>query len=67
MAQYTCIPSGKTVPPCPSGTAPDTISVTSADAPEYYSGNFDHIPVQDLVVLLLLVVCFLFGIGMGRK
>ena len=67
MAQYTCIPSAKTVPPCPSGTAPDTVTVDSADTPEYYAGNFDHIPVQDLMVLFVLVVCFLFGIGMGRK
>ncbi len=67
MAQYSCVPSAKTVPPCPSGTAPDSITVTSADPPEYYTGNFDHIPTQDLIVLFALVVSFLLGIGMGRK
>lgn len=67
MATYNCIPAAKTVPPCPSGTAPDVQQVISSEVPENYAGNFDHIPVQDVIVGGLLVLSLLLGVMAGRR
>lgn len=67
MATYNCIPSSKTVPPCPSGTAPDAVVVESTDQPEYYTGYFDHIPVQDVIVGVAMILSMLLGVMAGRR
>lgn len=67
MPTYNCIPAAKTVPPCPSGTAPDVQQVTSAEMPENYPGAFDHVPVQDVLVGVALVLALLLGIMSGRR
>lgn len=67
MATYNCIPAAKTVPPCPSGSAPDAVEVVSADTPENYAGSFDHIPIQDLQVGVSMVLALIIGIMTGRR
>lgn len=68
MASFNCVPSTRTVAPCPSGTAPDVVTVTSAaSAPEFYPSNFDHMPVQDVLFALGMVLCFVAGIAGGRR
>lgn len=67
MATYRCIPSVTTVPPCPSGTAPAEVYVTSASDPEYYGGAFTHVPVQDVAVVVGMVLSLLLGIMSGRR
>lgn len=67
MATYNCIPSAKTVPPCPSGSAPDAVEVVSMDTPENYAGSFDHIPIQDLQVGVSMVLALIIGIMTGRR
>lgn len=67
MATYNCIPSIQTVPPCPAGTAPDVTAVESPNPVERYTGHFDHIPVQDVLVGIAMVVSLLLGIMAGRR
>lgn len=67
MPTYNCIPSVRTVPPCPGGTAPDVVVVESTSEPERYIGYFDHIPLQDLVVGIALVLTMLLGVMSGRR
>lgn len=67
MATYHCVPSPKTVPPCPSGTSPDALFVMSLEEPSIYAGNFDHIPVQDLMVGVSMCLTLLMGVMAGRK
>lgn len=67
MATFNCIPSQQTVSPCPTGTAPDVTSVESSLSVERYEGHFDHIPSQDLIVGVAMVLCLVLGIGAGRR
>lgn len=67
MASYNCIPAAQTVSPCPAGTAPDITVVESTEAVERYAGHFDHIPLQDVLVGISMVVCMLLGIMSGRR
>lgn len=67
MATYNCIPSTQTVPPCPSGTAPNAVFVNSTSQPEYYTGYFDHIPLQDVIVGVAMVLSLLLGVMSGRR
>lgn len=67
MTTYNCVPSAQTVSPCPAGTAPDVVVVESSDAADRYPGNFDHIPVQDVLVGIALVFALLLGIVSGRR
>ena len=67
MASYNCIPAAQTVAPCPAGTAPDITVVESTEAVERYAGHFDHIPLQDVLVGISMVVCMLLGIMSGRR
>jgi len=67
MATYKCVPSGTTVPPCPSGTAPAEAFVESSNEPEYYGGAFGHVPVQDVSVSVAMVLSLLLGIMAGRR
>ena len=67
MGSYNCVPAIKTVPPCPSGTAPDVTAISSPDPVENYLGMFDHIPLQDLQVGVSMVLCLVLGIMSGRR
>lgn len=67
MAFYQCVPSSQTVPPCPTGTAPNSEVVVSDSLPTRYPGKFDHIPVQDVLIGLALVFALLFGLSVGRR
>lgn len=41
--------------------------VESSDPVERYAGHFDHIPVQDVLVGIAMVVSLLLGIMAGRR
>lgn len=67
MTTYNCIPAAQTVPPCPAGTAPDVTVVESTQAADRYEGHFDHIPVQDILVGVAMVLCLVLGVSAGRR
>jgi len=67
MPTYRCVPASKTVPPCPGGTAPDATTIVSNSQPTIYPAYFDHVPVQDLLVGIALVLSLIAGISSGRK
>lgn len=67
MADLVCVPSARTVHPCPSGTAPQQTVTSAASAPEFYPSAFDHVATQDILVAVALVFSFFFGFGQGGK
>lgn len=67
MPTYNCVPSAKTVPPCPAGTAPNSITVNSTAIAERYPAIFDKMATQDILVAVALVICFVLGITAGKK
>lgn len=67
MATYKCIPSTTTVPPCPAGTAPSETYVSSASEPEFYGGSFTHLPIQDVLVCIAMILALILGVMAGRR
>lgn len=67
MAVYNCTPAARTVPPCPSGTAPDSQEIISQESPNYYPSFFDHVPTQDLQVGIAMIMSLILGVMSGRK
>lgn len=67
IIQWNCIPSVRTVDPCPSGYAPASVTVSSADPGGAYSSAFEKLPIQDILYGLGVTVCGLLGIMVGTK
>lgn len=67
MPTYNCIPAAKTVPPCPAGTAPNTLSVTSTQVAQRYPAVFDKMAEQDILFVGILFLSFAIGFGSGKK
>jgi hypothetical protein len=63
----SCVPSVRTIAPCPSGFAPAVMSPLELSAVDAYESQFDTMPLQDM--LYSIGVCFfaLLGIAVGVK
>lgn len=63
----TCIPSPRTIDPCPSGYAPGTVSGLSSEVGDAYSSAYEKLPLQDMVYASLVAVCGLLGVAVGTR
>jgi hypothetical protein len=67
MNEYNCVPSTITVSPCPAGTAP-VITVTTEGADfDRYPNVFDHLAIQDILILILFLFSLFSGFNAGKK
>ena len=57
-----CVPSSRTILPCPSGFAP-----TDPALAEPYPSFFDQLAIQDIAVALGYVVIFFMGFSVGGR
>jgi hypothetical protein len=62
-----CVPSVRTVTPCPSGYAPAVMVPIDDSQPDPYKSEFDAMSIQD--ILYSMGICFfaVIGIGVGIK
>jgi hypothetical protein len=67
MPYYNCIPAAKTVPPCPTGTAPNNVGINTTQVAEYYPAVFDKMAEQDILFVGILFLSFAIGFGSGKK
>lgn len=61
-----CIPASRTVAPCPSGYAPNEVSIESGPV-NGYSSSFDTMSVQDLIYAVGVCLFGVLGLGVGVK
>jgi len=66
-AAVDCVPSVRTVAPCPSGFSPSNVAAAGAMQPDTYSSAMDAMPMQDLLYVLGVAICGLLGIGTGAR
>lgn len=62
-----CVPSARTIDPCPSGYAPSSASGVSSGAVDTYSSPYEKLPIQDLIYAAVITFGGLLGIGVGVK
>jgi hypothetical protein len=62
-----CVPSIRTISPCPSGFAPAGTSPLHDGPPDPYISEFDTMPVQDMLYSVGMCLFGLLGISVGVK
>ena len=62
-----CLPSIRTVAPCPSGFAPSNVSVTTTETANPFSSSMDALPIQDMLYAIGVAICGLMGVAVGIK
>lgn len=62
-----CVPSAKTVQPCPGGYAPSQITVEATQAPDSYQSPFESMPAQEMILAVSIVFGGLLGFAVGVK
>jgi len=62
-----CLPSSRTIAPCPSGFAPANAIPSSTAQPDPYLSNYDTMPVQDILYAIGVALFGVLGIGIGVK
>jgi hypothetical protein len=62
-----CVPSVRTVPPCPSGFAPSSVAPLSDDLPDPYLSDFDKMPIQDMLYAIGVCLFGVLGIAVGVR
>lgn len=63
----SCMPSIRTVSPCPSGYAPTTALPIGSGAATPLSSDFDRLPIQDMIYAVGVAVCALLGVSVGVR
>lgn len=66
-AIVSCLPSIRTISPCPSGFAPTNAIPAGSGAPDPYLSKFDTMPLQDMIYAIGVCFCGLIGLGIGVK
>lgn len=67
IAVASCMPSARTIAPCPSGFAPTNAIPSGSGGPVSYPAIFDAMPVQDVLVAIGYTLLFGLGITFGRR
>ncbi|MCZ2152943.1 MAG: hypothetical protein LC114_03410 [Bryobacterales bacterium] len=62
-----CVPSAKTVQPCPGGYAPNQITIESTTSPDSYQSPFESMPAQEMILAVSIVFGGLLGFAVGVK
>ncbi|BBO20877.1 MAG: hypothetical protein HKUEN07_03730 [Rhodocyclaceae bacterium] len=62
-----CVPATKTVAPCPSGYAPNQITVESVQQPDPYQNSLDAMPMQEMLFALCVGISGLLGFSVGVR
>ena len=62
-----CLPSVRTIAPCPSGFAPTNAIPIGSGSPDPYLSKFDSMAVQDLLYALGVALFGVLGLGIGVK
>lgn len=63
----SCLPSIRTIAPCPSGFAPANAIPLGSKAPDPYVSNYDTLPLQDMLYAIGMIIAGLFGFGIGTR
>jgi len=63
----SCVPSGRTIEPCPSGYAPSAVVGNTSTVGDSYSSAFEKLPIQDLLYGIGIALCGLIGVGVGTR
>ncbi len=63
----SCIPSGRTIDPCPSGFAPASVTSETWAGTPAYSSVYEKLPLQDMVYAAFVSLCGLLGVGVGVR
>jgi len=66
-AIVSCLPSVRTISPCPSGFAPTNAIPAGSGAPDPYLSKFDSMAVQDLLYAIGVCLFGVLGLGIGVK
>lgn len=67
IAVASCMPSIRTISPCPSGYAPTNAIPAGSGAPSPFTSAFDGLPIQDMIYAVGIAICGLLGISVGVK
>lgn len=67
IAVASCMPSIRTISPCPSGYAPTNAIPAGSGAPSPYTSAYDGLPIQDMIYAVGIAVCALLGVSVGVK
>lgn len=62
-----CIPASKTIAPCPSGYAPNQITIQTTEQPDPYQNTFDSMPLQEMLYALCIGIAGLLGFSVGAR
>jgi ABC-type Na+ efflux pump permease subunit len=62
-----CVPSLRTVAPCPAGYAPKEISIQSSHTPDIYGTTLDALPLQEMIYALSIGIAGLMGFSVGVR
>lgn len=63
----SCLPSIRTIAPCPSGFAPTNAIPIGSGAAAPFVSDFDGLPIQDMIYAVGMAVCGLLGIVCGVR
>lgn len=66
-SSVVCIPSARTIAPCPAGYAPSVAEPLSTNPSDQYTSAFDALPLQDMIYALGVALCGLFGVAVGVR
>jgi len=67
IAVASCMPSIRTISPCPSGYAPTNAIPAGSGAPNPFISAMDGMPLQDMIYAVGIAICGLMGIAVGVK
>lgn len=67
LSPVSCIPSPRTIDPCPSGYAPSSVNGSSGTVGDSYSSAFEKLPIQDMLYGIGMAICGLLGLGVGTR
>lgn len=67
IAVASCMPSIRTISPCPSGYAPTNAIPAGSGAPSPFTSAYDGLPIQDMIYAVGIAVCALLGVSVGVK
>lgn len=67
IAVASCMPSIRTISPCPSGYAPTNAIPAGGGAPMPFTSAYDGLPIQDMLYAIGIAVCGLLGISVGVR
>jgi len=63
----SCLPSIRTIAPCPSGFAPTNAIPVGSGAPAPFTSAMDGMPLQDMLYAIGIAICGLMGVAVGIK